>query len=153
MSIKKIISISLVASLLAGCAITSTRSRTFEERFIHKNLNLYGAYKARIQKVLKADLNGRCDENLFVMNARLYNNVHNVVDVVMNETCVSEQGMQPTCRCEYTGIGIIYEEIDVNEIPNSNEIQKPSEPENQNALTTTESTESTNGRLFDAGHR
>ncbi len=151
--IKKTIPISIAALLLAGCAITSTRSRTFEGRFIHKNLNAYGLYKAKIQKVLKADLDGRCDESLFVMNARLYNNVHNVVDVVMKETCVSEQGMQPDCSCEYTGIGIIYEEIAANEIPNSNEIQKLNEPEDQNTSTITESTESTNGRLFDVGHR
>lgn len=108
---KNILLLSSAALLFAGCAASSSNSNAKEGRTIEKKIIAIGAYKATLGDLIKKDLEGRCNENKFIIETRKEGKVHTIVDIVMNETCASVQGQRTSCSCEYTGIGVTYNEI------------------------------------------
>lgn len=73
-------------------------------------------YKAQLGDLIEMSLEGRCSESRFVSAARYINKVHNVVEIIMNETCSKDIGKaspnSTNCTRAYSGLAVHYTEID-----------------------------------------
>lgn len=114
---KKLAILIVVASMFVGCAMDSTtKARLKQNDVMNDKLMVYGAYKADLAGVVAWQAEGACSKVAFKLFAREQKNMDKLVDIIMKETCTQEQGtLNQRCRCEYSGIGMKYRELDVNE--------------------------------------
>ena len=114
---KKLAILIVVASMFAGCAVnTTTKARLKQNDVMKDKLMVYGAYKADIAGIVTWQSGGSCSKAAFKLFAREQKNMDKLVDIIMKETCTQEPGtLNQSCRCEYSGIGMKYRELDAKE--------------------------------------
>lgn len=109
MNMKKIILLLAGSALLSSCAVAGERG--IESKLIEQNRSAVGVYRIKLTEPILMSLEGRCDVPLFVIEARKESKLHNVIDIAMIETCSSVEPGKTVCECEYSGIGVLYSDI------------------------------------------
>ena len=99
----------LLGALLfvAGCGFKPV---IHEASPIQEKIVVYGAFKAEYAGKINYTEEERCDSVTFKKHARVKEGMDKVVDIVMEESC---SGV--TCSCAYSGIGLKYKPMDLNE--------------------------------------
>lgn len=111
MNMKKIILPLAGSALLSSCAVAGGSGSGIESKLIEQNRRAVGVYRIELTEPILMSLEGRCNIPLFVIEARKESKIDNVIDIVMNETCSSAEPGKTVCECEYSGIGILYSDI------------------------------------------
>ncbi len=110
MNMKKIILPLAGSALLSSCAVVAD-GRGMESKLIEQNRRAVGVYRIELTEPILMSLVGRCSAQRFVIEARKVSKLHNVIDISMFETCSSAGPEETDCKCEYSGIGILYSDI------------------------------------------
>lgn len=110
MNMKKIILLLAGSALLSSCAVVAD-GRGMESKLIEQNRRAVGVYRIELTEHILMSLEGRCSAQRFVIEARKVSKLHNVIDISMFETCSSAGPEETDCKCEYSGIGILYSDI------------------------------------------
>jgi hypothetical protein len=110
MNMKKIILLLAGSALLSSCAVVAGE-RGIESKLIEQNRRAVGVYRLNLTEPILMSLAGRCNVPLFVIKARKESEIDNVIDIAMIETCSSPEPGKTVCKCEYSGIGVLYSEI------------------------------------------
>lgn len=92
---------------VAGCAVKPT---VREASQMQEKIVVYSAFKAEYAGRVNYTEEDRCDSVGFKRYARVNEGMDKVVDIVMEETC---SGVK--CSCSYSGIGLKYKPMDLNE--------------------------------------
>lgn len=111
MNMKKIILPLAGSALLSSCAVAGGSGSGIESKLIEQNRRAVGVYRIELTEPILMSLEGRCNVPLFVIEARKESKIDNVIDIVMIETCSSAEPGKTVCECEYSGIGILYSDI------------------------------------------
>lgn len=104
------------ATLITGCAIPNTTyssARSIEVNPTEK-FQVFGAYKSSIVGAVTWNDDDICNDKAFINYIRLENKAQNVIEIIMSETCIG-QGQGAQCKCSYSGIGVNYTTINVEE--------------------------------------
>ena len=113
---KRLAILFVAAAMLIGCGSQSINYRFHEANVMKSDLNVYGAFKAEPAGIVSWNDNNHCNKSAFLLYARTEKQMDKVVDVVMKETCTTIPGtIDMNCKCEYSGYGLIYNQLDVNE--------------------------------------
>lgn len=110
MNMKKIILPLAGSALLSSCAVVAD-GRDMESKLIEQNRRAVGVYRIELTEHILMSLEGRCNVTRFVIEARKESKIDNVIDIAMIETCSSAEPGKTVCECEYSGIGVLYSEI------------------------------------------
>lgn len=111
MNMKKIILPLAGSALLSSCVVAGGSGSGIESKLIEQNRRAVGVYRIELTEPILMSLEGRCNVPLFVIEARKESKIDNVIDIVMFETCSSAEPGKTVCECEYSGIGILYSDI------------------------------------------
>lgn len=111
MNMKKIILPLAGSALLSSCVVAGGSGSGIESKLIEQNRRAVGVYRIELTEPILMSLEGRCNVPLFVIEARKESKIDNVIDIVMIETCSSAEPGKTVCECEYSGIGILYSDI------------------------------------------
>jgi len=120
MNMKKIILLLAGSMFLSSCVIATpsvtpevseSGARGKKDRPIHQYTGAVGVYLIKLTEPILMSLVGRCSAQRFVIEARKVSKLHNVIDISMFETCSSAGPGETDCKCEYSGIGILYSDI------------------------------------------
>lgn len=120
MNMKKIILLLAGSMFLSSCVIATpsvtpevseSGARGEKDRPIHQYTGAVGVYRIELTEHILMSLEGRCNVTRFVIEARKESKIDNVIDIAMIETCSSAEPGKTVCECEYSGIGVLYSEI------------------------------------------
>ena len=127
MNMKKIILPLAGSALLSSCAVAGGSGSGIESKLIEQNRRAVGVYRIELTEPILMSLEGRCNVPLFVIEARKESKIDNVIDIVMIETCSSAEPGKTVCECEYSGIGILYSDINNPDEASTSDINNPDE--------------------------
>jgi hypothetical protein len=117
MAMKKFAILLITVSMFFGCSANNpTKSRGKQSDAMQDKLVVYGAFKADLAGNITWERDGLCDRSAFKFYARQQKEIDKLVDIIMKEKCTQEPGtLNKKCSCKYSGIGLKYTQLDVNE--------------------------------------
>ena len=107
-----------VVLLLAGCAMKPAQDTRYRKAdFMKERFAVFGAYKTELVGSITWKDDNECNEAAFVFYVRQKKMADRLVDIVTEEICSapSPGSLDEDCSCDYSGIGLNYKQLEVEE--------------------------------------